>query len=313
MTTNLDVGTIDVIKCRNIDDLQSQILSIYERIEKDGFAIVESWDTSGDSFKEIVQLFGHIQDHPNANDSGIVKVVPDHAREGNTYERYVSKTTSEILPHTDGAYLDGFGVVDGKVVRITPPNFVIFQCIRPAEEGGVSYVVDTQEIFERLWAEAPEHAKVITQPRTVSFCAGQHFSSHCPIFEQVSDDRWHLRFRSDVMYVEPWAYASVKYVVENYFFNPKYRKYHLLTEGQMLISDNYRILHSRDAIISDNINRTRLLNKAWIWNASADSLVPFSDLPPDPNTFKAYNMHLPLKETNKSLRPIQTGVKVSFS
>jgi hypothetical protein len=43
--------------------------------------ILEAWDTSGESFKEIVQLFGHIQNHPNADESGIVKVVPDHARD----------------------------------------------------------------------------------------------------------------------------------------------------------------------------------------------------------------------------------------
>ncbi len=312
MTTTLNVQTINVIKCSSMDDFQSQLLSIYERIEKDGFAIVDAWDTSSESFREIVQFFGHIQNHPNADESGIVKVVPDHAREGNSYERYVSKTTNEILPHTDGAYLDGCSVVDGKVVRITPPSFVIFQCVQPAEQGGVSFVIDTQEIFQRLWIEAPEHAKVITQSRAVSICAGQHFSTHCPIFEQLSDGTWRVRFRADVMSIEPWAYDSVKYVIENYFLNPKFRKTHLLTEGQMIISDNHRILHGREAIISDNINRTRTLNKAWIWNASTDSLLPFTNLPPDPSTFKGYNMHLPLKETNKSLRSLKTGIKLSL-
>jgi hypothetical protein len=312
MTTNLDVETINVIRCSSRNDFQNQLSSIYDQLEKDGFAVLQAWDTSDETFKEIVQFFGHIQDHHNADDSGLVKVKPKRPRKpGNAYERHHAYTTGEILPHTDGSYLDGFGVVEGKVVRINPPSYVIYQCTQLADRGGVSYIIDAQEILQHLWDEEPEHAKVVIQPRTVSYCAARHFSTYSPLFQQLSDERWRVRFRADVMYIEPWAYASVKHVIENYLFNPKFRKLYRLTEGQMLIMDNYRVLHGRDAISSENINQTRLLNKVWIWDASADYVLPLVDSPPDANSFKAYERHHPLNlNVAKTFRPRQTGIKL---
>ncbi|HEY9742389.1 MAG TPA: TauD/TfdA family dioxygenase [Coleofasciculaceae cyanobacterium] len=312
MTATFDLQAINVINCSSMDDFQEQILSIYERIEEDGFAIVQGWDTSDETFKEVVQFFGHIQDHPNADDFGLVKLKPVRPKKAeHSYDRSPAHTPGDFLPHTDGAYLDGFAVINGKVVRVNPPSFLILQCIRPAEQGGISFLVDAQEIFERLWVEEPEHAKIVIQPRTVSYCAGVDFSAHCPLFEQLSEERWRVRLRSDLMYIEPWAYSSVKHVVENYLFNPKFRKLHRLTEGQILIADNHRVLHGRDAIISDNVNHSRLLNKTWLWDASTEHLLSFRDLPPDPNSFKAFEKHHPLNidVANKTLRPIQTGIK----
>ncbi len=310
MTATFDVQAINVINCSSMDDFQEQILSIYERIEEDGFAIIQGWDTSDEAFKEVVQCFGHIQAHPNTDDSGLVKLRPVRPKKAeHAYERSPAHTSGDFLPHTDGAYLDGFAVINGKVVRVNPPSFLILQCIRPAEQGGVSFLVDTQEIFERLWVEEPEHAKIVIQPRSVSYCAGVDFSAHCPLFEQLSEERWRVRLRPDIMYIEPWAYSSVQYVVHNYLFNPKFRKFHRLTEGQILIADNYRVLHGRDAIMSD-----RLLNKTWVWDASTETncLLPFRDLPPDPKSFQAFEKHHPLNidVANKTVRPIQTGIKI---
>lgn len=317
-TTTFDVQTLDVVTCSSMDDFQQQILSIYERIEKDGFVILQAWDTSDETLREIAPFFGHIQDHPNADEFGVIKVRPERPKkaEANAYERFISKTPGDFLPHTDGVYLDGFCVLDNKVAKVNPPNFVMLQCVRPAKQGGNSILVDTQEILQQLWVEEPEHAKVITQPRSVSHCAGVHFSTYSPLFEKLSDEQWRVRLRTDLMYIEPWAYASVKYVVENYLFNPKVRKLHFLAEGQILIIDNYRMLHGRDAIITDSadLNQSRLFNKAWIWDASTDHLLSFRDLPPDPSSFKAFDVHHPLNidVPNKMPRPIQTGIRVSL-
>jgi alpha-ketoglutarate-dependent taurine dioxygenase len=313
MTTNLDVGTIDVIRCSSLDNFQKQLNSIYERIEKNGFVILQGWDTSDETFKEIAQFFGYLQNHPNADDSGLVKVKPERSKKTtDTYERFPGKSTGEILLHTDGSYLDGFDVVNGKVVRINPPTLVILQCIRALEREGTYFLVDTQEILQLLWVEAPEHAKVVTQPRTVSYCAGQDFSTYSPLFEKLPSSRWQVRFRSDLMYIEPWAYNSVKHVVQNYLFNPKFRKLHYLSEGQILIMDNYRVLHGRGEIISENFEQSQLLNQTWIWDASTDYVLPFVDAPPDPNAFKAFEKYRPLNTdvANKAIRPLQTGIKI---
>lgn len=308
MTVAENTQKLDVIHCSNMDDFKNKISSIYDALEKDGFVILQSWDISKDVFMEIATFFGQIQGHPNADQSGAVQVKPDHARQGNTYERYVSKTTSEVSPHTDGSYLDGCAVVDGKIVRINPPSFVIFQCTQPAEKGGVNFVIDAQEIFQEILVKEPEHAKVLSQPRTVSICANRHFSTHCPIFEKISEEKWRLRFRSDLMYIDPAAYSSVKYLVDNYFLNPKFRKHHLLTKGQIIVLDNFRVLHGRDEIISNRVDGVRLLNKTWIFNNEIEPLSPFKDSLPDSKTFDAYNVHIPLDIKSKKLRDLKTGI-----
>jgi alpha-ketoglutarate-dependent taurine dioxygenase len=307
------VQSSEVITCSTIDDFQSQLISIYEKIEKYGFAIIQGWDTSDESFKEMAQFFGHLQDHPKADDFGVVKMRNEHPNKpNNAHERFTGYVGGDFLPHTDGAYLDGYGVVNNKVVKLNPPQFLILQCIQPAEQGGASFIVDTQEIFHQLWHEEPEHMKVVTQAKAVNFCLGDIFSTYCPIFEQISNENWRVRLRSDIMYIEPWAYDSVKHIVQNYLLNPKFRKLHRLTEGQILITDNHRVLHGRDAVIYDNIEKPRLLNKTLIWDESTENILPFMDPIPDPRSFRAFDNYLPLNvnSSHKRLRPIQTGIKL---
>lgn len=308
--------TIDLINCSSMDEFQNNLISMYERIEKDGFVIIQGWDTSDEIFKEIAQFFGHIQDHPKADEFGVVNMRTEHPNKpNNAHERFNGYVRGDFLPHTDGAYLDGYGIVNGKVVKLNSPKFLILQCIQPAEQGGASFIVDTQEIFQQLWDKEPEHTQVLTQSKTVSFCLGDVFSTYCPIFEQISNESWRVRWRSDIMYIEPWAYSSVKHIAQNYLLNPKFRKQHRLTEGQILIADNHRVLHGRDAVTADNIEKPRLLNKTLIWDDSTDCMLPFMDPIPDPFSFRAFNNYLPLNvdKPHKRLRPIQTGIKLKGS
>jgi alpha-ketoglutarate-dependent taurine dioxygenase len=311
MTTSCEIETDSIIHCFNMNDLEKQIL-IYEKIEKDGFVILQAWDNSDDTLKSIANYFGHIQSHPNADEFGIVKVKPKREETiKNVYDRFISMTSSEFYPHTDGSYLDGFALISNKVIRINPPKLWILQCVQPAKEGGISFLVDTQEILQKLWVEEPEHAKVVTQPKSLVFCGGEQYVNHSSLFEKLSRETWRVRFRSDLMYVEPWAYFSVKHVVENYLLNPKFRKFHRLTEGQILITDNYRVLHGRNAITSEKNNQSRLLNKTWIWDASINPLLHLIDSP-NSHSFKAFKDYHPLNidRPSKMQRVIQTGIKL---
>jgi alpha-ketoglutarate-dependent taurine dioxygenase len=317
MTATSDVQTLDVINCTSMDDFQAQLPSIYERIEKDGFAIIQAWDTSQNSLREISLFFGYIKNHPNADDTGINKLVTEHmvtenASNSHTFREYHYGYTDELALHTDASHIDGVAVVNDKVVRIAPPSIFLLLCVRPAEQGGANFLVDGQEILQRLWDQEPEHFKIVTQPRAVSYCKSKYFSTYSPLFEQLSSGRCRVRFRQDTMYVEPWAYSSVKHVIDNYFLNPKFQKYHLLTEGQIIIVDNHRMLHGRDTITLHDMNHPRTLYKAWIWDDSTNDLLRLVDVPPDMKHFQAYNVYLPkdVEVGHKRLRPIQLGIKL---
>lgn len=317
MTTTSDVQTLDVINCISMDDFQDQLPTIYKRIEEDGFAIIQTWDTSQKTLGDISLYFGYIKNHPNADDTGINKLVTEYvvsedASNSQTFREYHYGYTDELALHTDACHIDGVGVVDGKVVRIAPPSLFLLLCERPANKGGANFLVDGQEILQRLWDKEPEHARVVTQPRAISFCKSKYFSTYCSLFEQLPSGRWRARFRQDTMYVEPWAYSSVKYVIDNYFLNPKFYKYHLLTEGQIMIVDNHRMLHGRDTIISHDVNSPRTLYKAWIWDDSTDNLLRLMDAPPDIKHFQTYNVYLPknVELGHKRLRPLQIGIQL---
>ncbi|GAB1542705.1 hypothetical protein NUACC21_53790 [Scytonema sp. NUACC21] len=317
MTITSDVQIFDVVNCTSIDNFQAQLPSIYERIEKDGFAIIQAWDASQDTLREISLYFGYIKSHPNADDTGINKLVTEYVVDENTsnlqtFREYHYGYTDELGLHTDASHIDGVAFVNGKVVRIAPPSLFLLQCVRPADKGGANFLVDAQEILQRLWNEEPEHARVVTQPRAVSFCKAKYFSTYCPLFEQLSSGRWRVRFRQDTMYVEPWAYSSVKHVIDDYFLNPRFRKHHLLTEGQIIIVDNHRMMHGRDAIISHDRDRPRTLHKAWIWDDSTDNLLRLLDVSPDEKHFQVYNAYLPknIEVGHKRLRTLEIGIQL---
>lgn len=80
MSTTFDTQTTNVINCSSLENFQTQILSIYEQIEKAGFVVIQAWDTSEETFKEIARFFGYSQDHPNADDFGVIKVRPERPK-----------------------------------------------------------------------------------------------------------------------------------------------------------------------------------------------------------------------------------------
>ncbi|RAM52894.1 MAG: hypothetical protein C6Y22_03620 [Hapalosiphonaceae cyanobacterium JJU2] len=317
MITTSDLEGLDVINCNSIDDFQVKLPSIYERIEKNGFTIIQAWDASQSILEEISLYFGYIKNHPNADDTGINKlvtehVISEHKSNSNTFREYHYGYTDELGLHTDASHIDGVAFLNGKVIRIAPPSLFLLLCVQPAQQGGANFLVDGQEILQRLWQEEPEHFKIVTQPRVLSYCKSKYFSNYCSLFEQLASGRWRVRFRHDTMFVEPWAYSSVKYVIDNYFLNPKFQKHHLLTERQIIIVDNHRMLHGRDVITSHDINHPRTLYKAWIWDDSTDNLLRLMDTPPEMKHFQAYNVYLPknLELGHKRLRPLQIGIKL---
>ncbi|MEC4815898.1 MAG: TauD/TfdA family dioxygenase [Scytonema sp. PMC 1069.18] len=317
MGTTSNVQALDVIRCKSIADFQEQLTFIYEHIEKNGFAVIQSWDASQNTLRDISLFFGYIKNHPNGDDSGINTLVTEHQvteqiSDSPGFREYHYGYTDELWLHTDASHIDGVGYVNGQFVRIAPPSMLLILCAKPAEKGGANFLVDVQEIFQRLWDEEPEHVKVITQPRAVSFCKAKYFSTYSPLFEELPSRRWRVRFRPDTMYVEPWAYSSVKYVVDNYFLNPKFRKHHLLTAGQILIIDNHRMMHGRDAIIAHDMNHPRTLHKTWIWDDSTDNLLRLMDEPPDIKQFQAFNVYHPknLEAGHKRVRSLELGIKL---
>jgi hypothetical protein len=64
--------------------------------------------------------------------------------------------------------------------------------------------------------------------------------------------------------VADWAVEAFHDLQKNYFANPKYQGRLTLQAGQVIVIDNYRMLHGRDAFSNGQTGRERRLRRIWL-------------------------------------------------
>jgi alpha-ketoglutarate-dependent taurine dioxygenase len=266
---------IEVVECGSAEEYQRRLPELFGRIERDGFIILRAWDSSDDTLLAIAEPLGRAQRHPNAEPNGIVRVTPERDKTYSAgFDRIMSQSAGEFQPHSDGSYLDGLCVADGAVRRVMPPAMFLLQCVRPAEAGGLSFFIDGQEIFRRLSRDEPQLFALATQPGLISYCGGAQVAMSFPMFAPHAERRWRIRFRSDLMYAQASARERLQELIERYVYSDLLRSYHSLEPREIVICDNLRMLHGREAITGRAAEGPRLLKRLWIWDALSDQHVP---------------------------------------
>ena len=85
-----------------------------------------------------------------------------------------------------------------------------------------------------------------------------------PVFARVSPNTWKIRWRYDfATLVAPEAWDAVNLFYYKYVFNSKYLKRLALQPGDILVTDNWRVLHGREAF-TDDPEKPRLLRRLWV-------------------------------------------------
>jgi len=235
------------------------------RLEQKGFAVIDAGDAERESLLSWASQFGRVQNHPKAAADGIVDLVTDRSKADGAYDRSRASVQSEFLPHSDGAFVDGFWVENGLTRQIGPPSLFLLQCVKAAEVGGESLIIDGQAIFDDLRRESPELLARLRQPN-LSFGGGKDYSLNKSVFERISSDRWRVRFRSDLLMVEQSARSAVLMFYQECVLNPKYHQLFTLKPGQILVADNFRLLHGRKEIeLKEGSHRH--VRRLWIWDS----------------------------------------------
>lgn len=291
-------------------DFLRALPGIYSQLEARGYAILRPASDSESALLQVASYFGRVQGHPKADERGIVTVTPEKASQDSAqFERNVSKTSAAFALHTDGSFLDGICPVGDRFFRLGPPSLFLLQCVRPAAEGGESVLVDTEEVFEALLLEQPALAELAQRRGLLHFFGGDQSALDFPLFEKVHPTTFRVRFRWDLALADSTHAQSLRYLIQNYFQNPRFQKRYRLRENEILIVDNQRMVHGRDAIAAPSERGSRLLRRVWLWNEASPEIESLSG--GLVKAFESARVYGPRVDRDSRLRPLSLGIRLS--
>ena len=175
-----------------------------------------------------------------------------------------SGTTAESSFHTDNAF--------GRVV----PDLVALLCLRPAVKGGESQLISAVTLHNRLLSRHADLLPCLYQPfwfdRRGEFLPDESPISQNPIFSWASGE---LTVRYLHYYIEvghqkarrPLTRRQLRAleVLENLLRRPELRVEFRLRPGQVLLTNNHRILHNRTAFQDSTLpGERRHYVRLWI-------------------------------------------------
>lgn len=290
----------NLLFCKGQEYLETLLPALTLQLKKHGYCVVQMWDLTEVPLIALRNRLGRGQLHIRAAQNGVVTISPNASSSQILDEsHYYGASARKHSPHTDGAYLSGF-LQQGKAFkRVGPPAIVLLQCVRSAYNGGTSIVIDAQRILRDLLIHTPEVAKVLLSPGCISFCRDDHMVLDVPVYERLTANRWRVRFRCDEMlYPSDWANEAIQHLHTHYLSNESYQKRIDLQEGQILLLDNFRVLHGREAF-SVAGEQDRFLRRTWVHDdSSSQRAINFCNSYPSCRAFERYAVYRAMAHSN---------------
>jgi alpha-ketoglutarate-dependent taurine dioxygenase len=174
-----------------------------------------------------------VRPHRDAGPDGVTVIASTHAEESG----YAGFTDAELIPHTDGS-----GVPD-------PPGLLLLACQQPADEGGMTRVVDGASIVSTLAQQHPAALRALSAPRAAFFgTAGAHLGA---VLEPAGPGRTRIRLRLDDL---AWFSADAADAVTLLrTVIARHTQTFQLRAGEGLLLSNTRWLHGRDSFTGRRI------------------------------------------------------------
>ena len=180
----------------------------------------------------------------------------------------------EFFPHTDGAYLDSITVHQNSFRRIQPPKYVILECLTQMSIGGESLIIDGDRILNDVVNMCP---RLITPlfDRSVTFFHKNIIANRVPIFEknEKEGERYSIRYSYDPeMLLPEHLIEPINYFNNEFILNKRYCTTHKLSEREIIVLDNTRVLHGRNEFTG-----SRELRRAWIYDSDQSTFLTSID------------------------------------
>lgn len=243
-TTKNIVSTLFVNSLNKLSE--SSLINICWAMNNLGFCIIETKeDINIPSFKSLENYFGNIVKHSRSKRNGIVTI-----KEIPNMPNYLATTNQSHPPHTDGVYLDN------------PPKFVAMLCVSQSEIGGESIIIRGRDVYmHMLKAFGQSFFKSGIQ---FTLRRAEQESTHS-IFQQ-SLDAMYLFYRDDKT-------APIR-IINNYellmflefqkfIINPTNQIVFKLKKNQILILNNFSVLHGRKEYLDVENKHKRCMYRLW--------------------------------------------------
>jgi alpha-ketoglutarate-dependent taurine dioxygenase len=123
-----------------------------------------------------------IRTHRDSDSDGVTTITQRPAAEC-AKTSLAGFTDRELWPHTEGSAV------------LRPPRVLMLACLRPAQSGGRSSLVDGRALYDEIARTEPAMLSALSTPRSAYFGGG---SGHLgAVFEQTTDGRIAVRLRLD--------------------------------------------------------------------------------------------------------------------
>jgi hypothetical protein len=264
-STSAVKSTLPVISFERVDQLLQKRRQIKAQFNKHGYLIFSAPSSNPDILYGVTRLFGKIQGHARSPLNGIVEVRSEQSPAQDTQVN----SNLHFFAHTDGHYLEGLAHQQDRTMRVTSPKMIGLQCVKPASEGGVTFLVDGKAM---LISMLKEHSHILTtlfSRNCISICREKHLIMDVPIYKQLPNGNFALRFSYDQdLYVSPQAKRDVDFFNKHYVSNPVFTTYLSLSERQILLVDNHRLLHGRTVVKGE-----RQFRRIWVQDEDSSAEV----------------------------------------
>ena len=228
-----------------VRDSEEERLTLVERIHRDGLALLTGVEPSRDAFEEATALIGPMRSYSYAPISDIFVEPEAPIAATNPMAQRLAYTGSALSLHVDESF------------RGTQPGLVVFQCVEAdMEGGGESVLVDGFMLAELLKDRTPEAFELLSRTATTfrRRYEGFDYYTQTPVFTLDTKGAV-VRFcwaeksvapiRAPEHLIEP-IYAARRALLE-LVHDESLQARIALRPGELLIADNYRVMHGRTA------------------------------------------------------------------
>ncbi|MEE9336934.1 MAG: TauD/TfdA family dioxygenase [Methylococcaceae bacterium] len=261
---------------QDIQDLDWRMINA--SVRKNGFCLIQHIQSQRKTLLELSYACGDIQLHERSDGEGIVEVSSiGDSKQNHNSSVFRGLSEGVFPPHTDGAYLNTYYLDAGILKEIAPPKLIILQCVRSAVDGGESILVDCQKILKDIQKQDRRLYEEILRPAAL-FYRGSNKSVNTPVFSQVHQGKYWIRFRDDVK-VKISLQKSMAKLFDNYIQDSQYHVEFKLPDNAFVLVDNLRMLHMRRAFTPNLDESHRVLRRTWIYNDELDGDIPVGMIP----------------------------------
>ncbi|MDX2379783.1 MAG: TauD/TfdA family dioxygenase [Acidimicrobiia bacterium] len=228
------VATVDAEGFVNDDELLAFVL---DRLRRDGVVIVEDVDVDVTATRRVLERFGYVR-------MSIFGDVWTFGSDGVLDD--TASTSLDIEPHTDGTY------------SADAPGMLALHCLRRAT-GGASVVVDGLTVARRLATEDATSAEMLRTTEIPGRYVGDgaHLVAWRPVLRhehgRLAQVSYNHHDRAPFVLPEPEmtdVYRALRRF-HDLTARTELRYEFTLEPGQMLLIDNWRVLHGRQAFAGE--------------------------------------------------------------